>query len=148
MSQSPVPPPNWWNRNWKWFVPVLVVTGIALFAAFFAAIFALVFGVMKSSEPYQTGLSRARADAAVVAALGEPITPGYFVQGSIDGSAASGEASLAIPLKGSRGAATLYVEASKQAGEWHYETLVVALDEGGQRIDLRDGEDAAGEFGN
>ncbi len=148
MNPPPVPPPSWWSRNWKWFVPALVVTGMALIAAFILAILGLVFGMMKSSEPYQTGLSRARADAAVVAALGEPITPGYFVQGSIDGSAASGEASLAIPLKGSRGAAMLYVEASKQAGKWRYETLVVALDEGGQRIDLRGGEDSAGEFGN
>ncbi|WP_203323218.1 cytochrome c oxidase assembly factor Coa1 family protein [Pseudoxanthomonas beigongshangi] len=146
MSQIPVPPPNWWSRNWKWFVPTLVVTGMALVAAFILAIMSFVFSMMKSSEPYQTGLSRARADAAVVAALGEPITPGYFVQGNIDGSAASGEANLAIPLKGSRGAATLYVEASKRAGEWQYETLVVALD-GGQRIDLRDEDDDAGEFG-
>jgi len=130
MNQVPVPPPNWWSRNWKWFVPALVVTGMALIAAFILAIMGFVFGMMKSSEPYQTGLSRARADAAVVAALGEPISPGYFVQGSIDGSA------------------TLYVEARKQAGEWHYETLVVALDEGGQRIDLRAGEDSTGEFGN
>lgn len=146
MSQIPVPPPNWWSRNWKWFVPTLVVTGMALIAAFVLAIMSFVFGMMKSSEPYQTGLSRARADAAVVEALGEPITPGYFVQGNIDGSAASGEANLAIPLKGSRGAATLYVEANKRAGEWQYETLVVALD-GGQRIDLRDEDDDAGEFG-
>lgn len=146
MSQIPVPPPNWWSRNWKWFVPTLVVTGMALIAAFILAIMSFVFGMMKSSEPYQTGLSRARADAAVVAALGEPITPGYFVQGNIDGSTASGEANLAIPLKGSRGAATLYVEANKRAGKWQYETLVVALD-GGQRIDLRDEDDDAGEFG-
>lgn len=146
MSQIPVPPPNWWSRNWKWFVPTLVVTGMALIAAFVLAIMSFVFGMMKSSEPYQTGLSRARADAAVVEALGEPITPGYFVQGNIDGSAASGEANLAIPLKGSRGAATLYVEANKRAGEWQYETLVVALD-GGQRIDLRDEDDDAEEFG-
>ena len=146
MSQIPVPPPNWWSRNWKWFVPTLVVTGMALIAAFVLAIMSFVFGMMKSSEPYQTGLSRARADAAVVEALGEPITPGSFVQGNIDGSAASGEANLAIPLKGSRGAATLYVEANKRAGEWQYETLVVALD-GGQRIDLRDEDDDAGEFG-
>ena len=147
MSQIPVPPPNWWSRNWKWFSNVkLVVTGMALIAAFILAIMSFVFGMMKSSEPYQTGLSRARADAAVVAALGEPITPGYFVQGNIDGSAASGEANLAIPLKGSRGAATLYVEANKRAGEWEYETLVVALD-GGQRIDLRHEDDDAGEFG-
>jgi len=148
MSQIPVPPRNWWNRNWKWFVPTLVVTGMALVAAFILAIMSFVFGMMKSSEPYQTGLSRARADAAVVAALGEPITPGYFVQGNINGSAASGEANLAIPLKGSRGAATLYVEASKQAGQWRYDTLVVALDEGGQRIDLRDDDGESGESGN
>lgn len=144
MNTIPVPPPNWWSRNWKWFVPTLVVTGMALIAAFILAIMSFVFGLMKSSEPYQTGLSRARADAAVVATLGEPITPGYFVQGNINTSGSSGEANLAIPLKGSRGAATLYVEASKQAGEWQYETLVVALDEGGQRIDLRD-EDASAE---
>ena len=144
MNTIPDPPPNWWSRNWKWFVPTLVVTGMALIAAFILAIMSFVFGLMKSSEPYQTGLSRARADAAVVAALGEPITSGYFVQGNINTSGSSGEANLAIPLKGSRGAATLYVEASKQAGLWQYETLVVALDEGGQRIDLRD-EDASAE---
>lgn len=136
MNRVPVPPPNWWNRNWKWFVPVLVVTGMALFAAFLLAIFSFVFGMMTSSEPYQTGLLRARADAAVVAALGEPITPGYFVQGSINNSGASGEANLAVPLEGPRGKASLYIEATRSAGDWHYRTLLVKID-GLQRIDLR-----------
>jgi len=139
MNRVPVPPPNWWNRNWKWVVPVVLATGIVLFAAFCMAIVGFVFGAMKSSEPYQTGLSRARAHPAVTAALGEPIAPGYLMSGSINTNGASGAADLAIPLEGSRGAATLYVVANRQAGEWHYETLVVALDEGGRRIDLQGG---------
>lgn len=133
----PLPTPNWWSRNWKWFVPVLVVTSMALFAAFFAAIFALVFNMMRSSEPYQTAMQRASANTEVTAALGKPIEAGYFVQGNIATQGTQGEANLAIPIHGPQGQARLYVEARQRGGEWHYDTLAVKVDQQAERIDLR-----------
>jgi hypothetical protein len=136
MNASSAPQPNWWGRNWKWFVPVLAAVMLALFAAFIAAIFAFVFGMMKSSEPYQEALTRATADPQIIQALGEPIESGYFVQGNINTDGPTGEAALAIPLKGPKGAAKVYVEATRSAGQWDYKTLVVQIEGGNQRIDL------------
>ena len=132
----PLPQPNWWYRNWKWFVPVLAVTGMALFAGFFALIFSFVFGILRSAEPYQTAMTRARADAQVRAALGEPIKDGYFITGSINDSGAQGMANMAIPISGPRGKGQVYVVAHKKLGEWRYETLAAKVS-GQPPIDLR-----------
>ena len=129
--------PGWWQRNWKWCVPVLAALLLALLAAFVFGIVALVFGAIRSSSPYQQAVSRAQSDSAVIAALGEPIRTGWFVQGNISTDGASGSADLAIPLDGARTDGTLYVVAHKRAGEWRYETLAVNVD-GGERIALVD----------
>ena len=141
MNAPTVAQPNWWGRNWKWFVPVLAVVMLALFAAFLAAIFAFVFGMMKSSEPYREALTRATANPQTVQALGEPIEPGYFVQGNISTQGASGEASFVIPLKGPKGSAKIYVDATQSAGLWEYKTLVVQIEGNHQRVDLLDDSD-------
>jgi hypothetical protein len=141
MNASTVPRPNWWSRNWKWFVPVLAAVMLALFAAFFAAIFAFVFGMMKSSEPYQEALAHATANPQIVQALGKPIETGYFVQGNISTQGATGEASFVIPLKGPKGSAKVYVDASQSAGLWEYKTLVVQIESTHQRVDLLEGND-------
>lgn len=130
--------PSWWSSNWKWFVPVLAVTLASLFTAGIAAIFALVMGMMKSSEPYRQAMARAQAEPAVIAALGEPIADGWFVQGNINVSGSSGDASLAIPVRGPNGNGKIYVDAIRAAGAWEYRTLIVELDGGERRIDLGD----------
>src|SRR5687768_1702369 len=98
--QFPQPPPNWWQRNWKWFVPVGCVTILVLFAAFAAV---LVFGIsaaLKSSDAYQIAVAKAKAEPRVMAALGTPIKEGMFMSGSTKVSGGSGEADLSIPLSG------------------------------------------------
>ena len=135
---TPVPAqPGWWQRNWKWCVPVLGALLLALSVAVVLGGVALLLGAIKSSGAYQHALARAQSDPAVIAALGEPIRAGWFVQGNISTSGASGDADLAIPLDGPRADGTLYVVAEKRAGEWRYETLAVNVD-GGERIVLVD----------
>ena len=135
MSTSVPAHPGWWQRNWKWFVPVLVAVLLALFAAFVFGIVALIFGALKSSDPYRQAVERAKADPAVIAALGEPIATGWFVQGNFSSNGPDGEANLSIPLDGPKADGTLFVVAKKHAGEWRYETLAVNV-EGGERIVL------------
>ena len=122
-------------------MPVLATVMMALFAAFFFAIFAFVFGMMKSSEPYQEAMTRATTNPHVVQALGEPIESGYFVQGNISTQGTTGEASFVIPLKGPKGSAKIYVDATQSAGLWEYKTLVVELQGNHQRVDLLEGNE-------
>ncbi|HET9364837.1 MAG TPA: cytochrome c oxidase assembly factor Coa1 family protein, partial [Candidatus Angelobacter sp.] len=136
MPPMPIQRPSWFSRNWKWFVPTTIGGVILLFALFIGAIFALVFGAMKSSEPYQYAVTIASADARVVAQLGGPITPGWFLNGNMNVSGSSGNADLSIPLNGKLRHGTVYVIARKSAGVWHYRILQVAIDGNPERINL------------
>ena len=94
MSMHVPAAPGWWQRNWKWCVPVLAALLLSLFAAFVFGLVALIFGALRSSTPYQHALAQAKGDPAVVAALGDPIHAGWFVQGNISVDGAGGEADL------------------------------------------------------
>lgn len=135
MDQSPKR--SWWSRNWKWVIPVGCLTPILLCGGFITFIMAIVFGAIKSSDAYTEALAEAQANAEVKALLGEPIEAGFWVTGNIQISGSSGDADLAIPISGPKGAATIYAVAQKTAGKWEYSTLEVVPKGAGARIDLR-----------
>jgi len=87
LTQPAAPGPNWWKRNWKWFVPLGCFTVALLFLAFVGSIVVIVFSAMKSTDVYKEALARAKADPAVI-------------------EAASGESNLAIPISGPKGKGT------------------------------------------
>ena len=130
------PAPSWWARHWKWLVPAGCLTGLAGVAGFIALIVSLVFGLIKSTTPYKEALAKAQRDPVVIGRLGTPIEGGFLVSGSVNLSGGKGEAQLAIPLQGSRGSGTLYVEARQSAGTWTYSTLTVQPDGAGEPISL------------
>ena len=142
-SQSPPPLPKkrsttsstWWQRNWKWFVPVCFGS-VVLFAGFIILIFAIVFGMMKSSDAYKDALAIAKTNQYVQEALGSPLEEGLLVMGNINVNGSSGHADLAIPVSGPHGSGTIYVVASKSAGRWTILKLVMEIKASNERIDL------------
>ena len=132
----PKKPTTWWQKNWKWFVPVGCLGLLAIFTGFVALLVTIVFGMMKSSDVYKDALEMARAEPAVEMALGTPIEEGLFVAGNINISGSSGQADLAIPISGPHGKGTIYAVAEKSAGQWTFSTLVVEIKTTGERIDL------------
>lgn len=127
---------DWWDRNWKWFVPTLVLSLLVLMAGFFVALFYFVFGLIKGSEPYQMSLELAASSPALIAKIGEPIEPGWLVTGNISYHNASGDADLTIPLEGPKGEATLYIVAKRELGEWTLTRAVVEVHNSGERLKL------------
>jgi hypothetical protein len=93
-------------------------------------------GVLKQSDAYKMALARAQANPAVIEAIGSPISQTGIVAGSSNVTGPTGEAKLSIPLTGPKGKATLYVEATKSADVWYFQTLVVKIEKTGERIDL------------
>ena len=127
--------PSWWQRNWKWFVPVGCGTLVLMFAIFVASVFFMATSMMTSSEAYAKAMAAVQAHPAVASALGEPIEVDGFVGGSIDTTPSSGKADLSIPVAGPRGKGTVYAVARKHTGEWTLRELVIELSTG-ERIDL------------
>jgi hypothetical protein len=108
---------NWWKRNWKWFVPLRYFTVALLFLVFVGSIVVIVFSAMKSTDVYRDALSRAKADPAVIEALGSPIKDGFLLSENSNVIGASGESNLAIPISGPKGKGTIYASANKALGQ-------------------------------
>jgi Cytochrome oxidase complex assembly protein 1 len=136
VAQPATPRPNWWKRNWKWFVPLGCFTVALLLLIFAGSIIVIVFSAMKSTDVYKEALARAKADSSVIEALGSPIKDGLLVSGNTNVNGASGETNLAIPISGPKGKGTIYVSANKSLGQWIYSGLVVEVGETHKRINL------------
>jgi hypothetical protein len=130
------PRPNWWSRNWKWFVPMGCLTMIGLVLIFVFAIVLFVFGMLKGTDVYKTAVASAKNNPEVIAALGSPIKEGMFVGGKTNIEGNSGEADLSIPISGPKGKGTIYVIAKKSAGRWNFETMEVEVHATKDRINI------------
>lgn len=121
----PQPPPRKSSGCLKVFLigcGVLVVIGVAAFAA----IVFFVFGLIKKSDVYSQSLDQVRADQRVVAALGEPIRPGFWVRGSLNSHNGSGNADFTFPVSGPKGSANVHVIATTDdAKKWTYQVIDV-----------------------
>ena len=66
-------------------------------AGFVAVVVLGVFGLLKSSTPYTQALALVRSNERVQRAIGEPITPGWLVSGSVQISGSKGNARSSLP---------------------------------------------------
>jgi len=127
LPTAPKRPAGWWERNWKWAVTLGSLAIVCAIACFIGLIFFGVFRMIKSSEPYQKALALAVAEPAVQASLGTPIRPRFYVWGNLNFSGTTGNASLEFPITGPKGQAKVYVDATKQNGEWTYSKVLVRI---------------------
>ena len=130
------PPPDWWGRNWRWVVPAVCLTAVGGVVGLIALIVGAVFGLLQSATPYRQALARAQADPVVISRLGRPISAGWLLSASLNTAGGRGQARLAIPLQGSRGRGTLFVEARQSGRRWTYSTLTLQPDSTGERLNL------------
>jgi hypothetical protein len=117
-------------------VPLGCFSVTLLFLAFVGSILVIVFSAMKSTDVYKETLARAKADPAVIEALGSPIKDGFLVSRNTNVNRTSGESNLAIPISGPKTEGTIYVSANKSLGRWNYSRLVVEVGQTHERIDL------------
>ncbi len=127
---------SWFSQNKIWFIPVVILVLVLSCLSSIALSITGIFGTLKASDVYQLALEETQASPKSIAALGEPIKPGFWVSGSINISGPSGSADLAIPVSGPKGSGTLYVVANKSAGLWNFTTLQLLPKDGGSRLNL------------
>jgi Cytochrome oxidase complex assembly protein 1 len=127
-----VPRKGWFARNWKWFVPALLI----IFLGLPVAILGSVFAAIRSSDAAKESLLRAQSNPLLIQELGTPIEEGWLVGGSINVSGTSGDADLAVPISGPKASGKIYVTAHKSAGVWSYSAMEAAIAGSNQKINL------------
>ncbi len=130
-------PRGWWGRNWKWVVPVVVLTPVLVCGGLLTLVFSVAFSAIKNEWFYEQAVAQTQANAEVTAILGTPIDAG-FPSGDLHRSGRSGHADLSIPISGPDGKGTIYLVAEKSNGQWSFSTLEVAIQPTGELIDLMD----------
>ncbi|WP_420570792.1 cytochrome c oxidase assembly factor Coa1 family protein [Kordia sp.] len=130
------PRKNWWQRNWKWFVPTGCLSIIALFVIFIIAIFFTVTSFIKKSTPYKDAFDSATTNEYVIEILGKPIEQEGMLQGNISIQNNTGEANISFPVEGPNGSGTVYVVGQKYNGTWTYDKMTIYIDSSNETIDL------------
>jgi hypothetical protein len=126
---------NWWDRNWKWFVPTGCLSLLVLFGLFIAGIFFGVTSMMTDSDAYKEAMNKVQHNKIIIEKLGSPIESDGMTSGSINIQNNGGNCDLQIPIKGSKGKGTLFVVAEKR-GTWKYSIMSVYIEATKEEIDL------------
>lgn len=120
------------QRIWAW-----VGFGVFMwFVALTVCALIFVFGLFMKTEPYIQGLHIVTHSPAVIAELGEPVKPGWYVTGNIKVDTSEGRANIDFPIYGPKGKGTVYVKAIKDTGKWHLIRVVVEIETTHERIDV------------
>jgi len=128
---------SWFARNWPWVVPLGgCLTLIVMFMVFIGP---AIFGVSKlftGAEPYKDGLAKVQQDEYLLSLLGEPIETDGIMQGNISYTNGDSNANIAIPIKGPKNTAKVYVVGTKENNKWSYTEMYVIINETDEQIDL------------
>ena len=136
LATVPAQPLGWFGRN-KLLAITMGCVGLLVVGSLFAAVvLTIVFTALRSSDAYQLALSAATHDPSVAAELGTPMQAGWFTTGRVTVAGPSGDASLAIPISGSRRSGTINVSAQKSGGRWTFTVLNVDISGRPTPIDL------------
>ncbi|WP_035648968.1 cytochrome c oxidase assembly factor Coa1 family protein [Flavobacterium sp. ASV13] len=126
---------NWWNRNWKWFVPTGCLTLIVLFALFLVGVFFEVTSIIKDSDAYIESMELVQHNKILIEKLGSPIETDGMVSGTVSAVNDVRKCDVQVPLKGPKGKATLFVVGEKR-GKWKYSEMSVYIEKTDEKIDL------------
>ncbi|MBS7334325.1 MAG: hypothetical protein KIG88_12085 [Weeksellaceae bacterium] len=133
-----VKPKSWFNRNWKWAVPLGCLSTIGLFfVLLFGGLFFGVSKMMSSNDGTTQAISIINQDQNVKEKLGENIETDGIFSGNISTSNNSGEMNISVPVKGSKGTGTAIIIAEKEFDKWNYEKIAVQIDETGEVIQIQ-----------
>lgn len=136
MPAQPTAPPAPAKKSgcWKW--GAIGCLAIIVIGAIAAGVLVLVlFGAIKSTDVYKGAASRAENDPRVIAALGSPITTGFWVAGNVNVNNSAGNADISFPIHGPNGKGSVHAAATRDSSGWHY-TELTATPANGSPINL------------
>jgi len=128
---------NWLKQNWKWLLPMAVISAffpITIFAL--TSVLLTCLFCVKSSKIYRKTIITVQKNDRVLKLIGSPVKAGLLVMGNISRRTTETMVNMSIPLSGPDGQATVFAVAKRQKKEWCFTTLQVQCRKSGTHIDL------------
>jgi len=123
---------NWMRRNWKWFVPSLVI--VVILAMVFVATGSIggasdLAAAYKDEALYENAVKQSNENNTVVEILGtlEPVDKMAILEGTVKYSDDKQSVNLTVRVKGDKGKAKMDVVASKKDNAWQYSLIKIRI---------------------
>ncbi|MES2594281.1 MAG: cytochrome c oxidase assembly factor Coa1 family protein [Verrucomicrobiota bacterium] len=105
---------------------VLLFIGIAVF----------VVNMLRGAEPTEVAFQTAQKSEVIQREIGEPMTLGWFISGSMKDFNGNGTAELSLPITGPNGEVSVHVDAEGKQGRWTYKSMTATIRKTGEHVDL------------
>jgi hypothetical protein len=136
------PQRGWFGRNWKWFLPVLILLLIVLGGGVYAA---WEFNKVLGHEAYKKAMAKIRENEEIKKSLGEPITMVYLSPAPAIRKETT-ETDILWTIAGSSGKqAKVHIFQRLMSGKWET-TIADATLPDGKKVSLEDEEGGAPPF--
>jgi hypothetical protein len=120
---------GWFRRNWKWFIPSMLLTVVLLGAIALFGYFQIRSYGYRANPAYQAALAAVQESPRAQERLGQPIVDSdWFPQGLIDtGDGTLGEALFNFTVSGPKASAEVATQGRMVDGQWGITRLELLL---------------------
>ncbi|GAA6146179.1 cytochrome c oxidase assembly factor Coa1 family protein [Thalassolituus maritimus] len=118
---------------------LLSIIGLIVFAGLAVSLVMLLMKLLKG-EAYQLSLVELKKSPLVAEYYGEPLQPSWYVLGKVNLNGDRGFAAIEYKVDGPLSSGTVYVYATRSAGEWGLSKVMVASQSDGYEISVVDEE--------
>ena len=123
---------SWWNKNWKWIIPVFGIFLFSIFTISTTGIGENTFDVIKAyADPdlVETALNKAQENEEVKELLGtlEQVDKMAKLEGSVKYSNNDTSVDISVRVKGSKGNGRMRILAERSGGTWEYKKIVIGI---------------------
>ena len=131
MNNELIEQKNWWNNNWKWFIPMSVISLIlAVFiSSDMGAIGADLTKAYSDKQLYENALLKVKSNQKVIELIGEiePIDKLAILEGEVKYTDDNRTVNSSIRIKGSTGKGRMDIIADRVNNEWKYKIINIRI---------------------
>jgi hypothetical protein len=131
---------SWWKRNWKWFLPTIVLMfgiGLVLTSSIDGNVtdFAQAYS---DNSLYEKAVEKAKANERVLEVLGdlESIDKLVIIEGNAKYSNNNNSIELSVRVKGNKGKGKMDISAVKKGTEWVYKKINIRIKQPKEEIQI------------
>jgi hypothetical protein len=124
---------NWWNTNWKWFLPASLLLFLLLLVFFLTSgnggNITTIAQTYADDSLYQKAIEKANTNKRVLSIIGkiEPLDKLAILEGDAIYSNNNNSVLLSTRIKGSKGKARMDISAKKSGTAWEYKAINIRI---------------------
>ena len=132
MNNELIKPKSWWNKNWKWLVPIsglVLVLIIFIFSIGISGVATDFAQAYSETELYENAIEKVNSEPKVNEILGEiePIDKLAILEGEVKYSNANNTVNSTVRIIGTKGKARMDITADRINNEWNYSKINVRI---------------------